>query len=837
MANLSQLRRQRMLAFLEKMREQHKDDDEVLVAINEVENEINEKKYGLVWEEHSEEVEERMVDEVPIFVEDKDKEITMTDNDYNFLLEGDNLHSLHLLEKTHKEKIDVIYIDPPYNTGNDDFIYDDSRVGKDDCFRHSKWLSFMAHRLAIAKNLLSTDGAIFISIDDNEEAQLKSLCDAVFGEQNFVACIPRMTSAQRPAQEAYVSIQHDYLLVYVKQKIGNFRKIIGRQGLEKVKKDNIGTYIPGDTSPILASATQGYSAGGDYDFEYKGVVYSPVANDGSRRRWLWTKDRMEKAAELGILVPTRSGGLRVQNYIDMEFEVGTNLMKPKESNLILASYDFMNSQYVNKNGAQALVDVGVSFSFPKPVQLVKDIISLCDKSDAVVLDFFAGSGTTGQAVLELNRADGGNRHFILCTDNQNNICGGVTYGVQFIIIIDEEHSNKTAKAQEIIDAFDARHIIRVSATTKETDRSEFIEINENDVIASGLITRAIYINEEIEDDPDEDEGADILIAQADKMRQKIFEEYKKQGKVIRPLVLIQFPSGKPETIDEVERILESMGYTYENHMVAKWMSEDKRELTDDIVENDGQPVFLLMKQAISTGWDCPRAKILVKLREGMSEQFTIQTIGRIRRMPERKHYDNDTLDCCYVYTFDQDYKQGLLSDIEKSYEKRHLHLKEKAKTFTLVRETRDLDYVGLGEREVLERIYNYFVATYSLTDDKELNKQKLADGNVYVFGDHIYGKWLKGRFTTLGSITSANMEERSMKVDTGRHGIMMLHSTNELKSILSLQQHNVRAILERLFFKGVRKTAPCGYLRRKAAKAQMVLRKILTIRRKINSTR
>lgn len=153
MANLSQLRRQRMLAFLEKMREQHKDDDEVLVAINEVENEINEKKYGLVWEEHSEEVEERMVDEVPIFVEDKDKEITMTDNGYNFLLEGDNLHSLHLLEKTHKEKIDVIYIDPPYNTGNEDFIYDDNYVDKEDAFRHSKWLSFMKSRLTVAKKL------------------------------------------------------------------------------------------------------------------------------------------------------------------------------------------------------------------------------------------------------------------------------------------------------------------------------------------------------------------------------------------------------------------------------------------------------------------------------------------------------------------------------------------------------------------------------------------------------------------------------------------------------------------------------------------------------------
>lgn len=375
-------------------------------------------------------------------------------------------------------------------------------------------------------------------------------------------------------------------------------------------------------------------------------------------------------------------------------------------------------------------------------------------------------------------------------------------GLQFIVIIDEEHSNKTAKAQEIIDAFDARHIIRVSATTKPSDRTEFLEIDENDVIASGLITRAIYINEEIEDDPDEDEGADVLIAQADKMRKQIFEEYKKLGKVIRPLVLIQFPSGKPETIDEVERILEGMGYTYANHMVAKWMSEDKRELSDDIVENDGQPVFLLMKQAISTGWDCPRAKILVKLREGMSEQFTIQTIGRIRRMPERRHYDNDILDCCYVYTFDQEYKQGLLADIEKSYEKRHLYLKDKCKEFTLTRETRDLDYAGLGEREVLERIYNYFVQVYNLTSDKELNKQKMADDNVYVFGDRIYGKWLKGKFTTLSSITSADMEERSMKVDTGRHGIMMLHSTNELKSILSLQQSHVRAILERLFFKG-----------------------------------
>ena len=176
-----------MLAFLERMREQHKDDDEVLVAINEVENEINEKKYGLVWEEHSEEVEERMVDEVPIFVEDKDKEITMTDNGYNFLLEGDNLHSLHLLEKTHREKIDVIYIDPPYNTGKDSFMYDDKRVDAEDGFRHSKWLSFMESRLSIAKELLSNRGVIFISIDDNELSNLKLLCDNILYKKTLKA--------------------------------------------------------------------------------------------------------------------------------------------------------------------------------------------------------------------------------------------------------------------------------------------------------------------------------------------------------------------------------------------------------------------------------------------------------------------------------------------------------------------------------------------------------------------------------------------------------------------------------------------------------------------------
>lgn len=178
---------------------------------------------------------------------------------------------------------------------------------------------------------------------------------------------------------------------------------------------------------------------------------------------------------------------------------------------------------------------------------------------------------------------------------------------------------------------------------------------------------------------------------------QIMAQYKAvvPDKFIRPLVLIQFPSGQPETILAVETKLAEMGYTYENGMIAKWMADEKINLTDNFTSNDGIPVFLLMKQAISTGWDCPRAKILIKLREGMSENFEVQTIGRIRRMPEAKHYEDDLLDFCYVYTFDEKYKAGLLSDVDKAYETRRLFLKDKCKTFTLEKQLINLDFTGL----------------------------------------------------------------------------------------------------------------------------------------------
>ncbi|HFI0749703.1 TPA: site-specific DNA-methyltransferase, partial [Streptococcus suis] len=179
---------------------------------------LHTKKYGLVWEEHAEIVEEEMKTKIPVFVEDADRKIVGNpdSDDYNFLLEGDNLHSLHLLEKTHTGKIDVIYIDPPYNTGNKDFIYNDKIVDKTDGYSHSKWLSFMSKRLEIARNLLSDKGVILVSIDENEQSQLKLLMDDIFGENNFVESIvwDKKSSAKGvPPRNMMVGV-HEYILAY-----------------------------------------------------------------------------------------------------------------------------------------------------------------------------------------------------------------------------------------------------------------------------------------------------------------------------------------------------------------------------------------------------------------------------------------------------------------------------------------------------------------------------------------------------------------------------------------------------------------------------------------------
>ena len=449
MANLSQEKRLRMLSFLNTIKEDHKDDDNILKAIYEIENELMSKKYGLVWEEHEENVDIQMCTYIPVFTEVKDKEIVgdIDNSNFNFILEGDNLHSLKLLEKTHKGKIDVIYIDPPYNTGNKDFVYNDDFVGTDDAFRHSKWLSFMEKRLRIAYRLLSKDGLMFVSIDDNEQAVLKSLIDEIFSEQNFIIGLPRITKKSGKTTGSF-SKNHDYVLVYTKQNKDIFimeEHIDPAFMYEDKWVEQRGKYKLNQT---LDYDSLSYSASLDYPLEVEGEIFYPGSDKsaweerqkGNHRRadwaWRWNPNLFKYGYENGFVVVKRkeNGSARIytKTYLNAKIEKdnsGEYYIEYIKRTKPLSSIGLIENIYSNDNAKKDLAAFGLKddFDYSKPVELVKRLIKNHYNKNAVVLDFFAGSGTTAQAVLELNLQDGGQREFILCTNNQNNICEQITY--------------------------------------------------------------------------------------------------------------------------------------------------------------------------------------------------------------------------------------------------------------------------------------------------------------------------------------------------------------------------------------------------------------------------
>lgn len=370
-------------------------------------------------------------------------------------------------------------------------------------------------------------------------------------------------------------------------------------------------------------------------------------------------------------------------------------------------------------------------------------------------------------------------------------------GIQFIIIIDEEHSNNTAKANDLLRYFDAVHIIRVSATTITNSEAEYLEIDEEDVITEGLITKAISINEGVMDGTAQDDA--LLLELADAKRKEILSAYNNLGKTIRPLVLIQFPNGDPDKIESVEKKLAEMQYTRENGMVAAWLSGDKKDIPDDLIENDSQLSFLFIKQAINTGWNCKRAKILVKLRENSSEAFQIQTIGRIRRMPEGHHYEIPVLDMCYVYTFDKEYQTQLMVGLDKAYIPKRLFLKEKCKEFTLPKELKDADGRSVDFSSVYSQVRKIFVEEYDLTADKQLNMGKLS-GKGYRFGNVLYGETKSGvvSYTAQMLEMKASVDTRT-PVSTSEHGFILRHVINDFKTILGIPYETMRAIMDRLF--------------------------------------
>jgi len=383
------------------------------------------KKYGLVWEEKPEEVVEMCKEKLPVLKEVKNKEIIIDkDKPVNLLIEGDNYHALSVLNYTHAKKVDVIYIDPPYNTGNKDFIFNDRYVDREDAYRHSKWLAFMGKRLKLAKNLLKDTGVIFISIDDNEMAQLKLLMDHsdLFGENNFINIFVwnKKNVVQNDAK--FASVNHEYVVAYARNisKLGSFN-LLPRTDELNARYNNPDNDLRGPWTSVALQAKSGTESN-IYEITFSsGVKWKPVPGTYPRL----TKESLIKAYQEGRLWFGKSGNNvpRLKKYL-------SEVKKGVVSNSILLPQEVGSTQMA-KELLKKILCKNI-FETPKPLELIKKLIMLAAGENALVLDFMAGSGTTGHAVLDLNKEDSGSRQFILCTNNQDEngghkICTDICY--------------------------------------------------------------------------------------------------------------------------------------------------------------------------------------------------------------------------------------------------------------------------------------------------------------------------------------------------------------------------------------------------------------------------
>jgi adenine-specific DNA-methyltransferase len=387
--------------------------EKLLAEIERLKKELKKrKKYGLVWEEKPEEVVEACKEKLPVLKEVKNKEIiTDKDKPVNLLIEGDNYHALSVLNYTHAKKVDVIYIDPPYNTGNKDFIFNDRYVDKEDAYRHSKWLAFMEKRLRLAKNLLKNTGVIFVSIDDNEMAQLKLLMGHpdLFGENNFITQFIWNKKTGRQNDARFVSTNHEYVLCFSKNiNYCNFNLIPRtdetNREFSNLDNDSRGLWIH---RPLHAKSGSDSSR---YKIKFpNGIQWEPPVGTYPR----FSKDKL-----INMYKDNRiwfgKNGKNVPRYKRFLSEVQQGLV----SNTLLLPYEVGNTQRAKEDYKKILPNM--NFDNPKPLGLIKYFSIMGGNKNALILDFMAGSGTTGHAVLELNKEDGGNRKFILCTNNENN---------------------------------------------------------------------------------------------------------------------------------------------------------------------------------------------------------------------------------------------------------------------------------------------------------------------------------------------------------------------------------------------------------------------------------
>lgn len=436
---------------------------------------LNEKKvYGLVWENHEEAVEEQLREQLPVFREVPERRILSGDADApnHIIIEAENLHALVALTYTHAGRIDVMYLDPPYNTGNKDFVYNDSYVDSEDSYRHSKWLSFMEKRLKIAMTLLSDKGVVFISIDDNEQANLKILCDEIFGHDHYVACIAWQRTYSTRNDSKGMPKEVESILVYSKQPNWTPKKLPRTDKMNSLYKSPDNDPRPWTSSSVSApgAAThQGMVYAIQHPFTGE-MMYPTIGRCWSLgqdsmldnlNKWCSYKledlhDESVRAEVCGISVneirqnvlgiildePLEvardkakavlnkgnwpyfyftnggKGGLRRKTYLeDMEGRVVTNFF----------SYDECGHTDEAKKEVISIFDGKAPFDTPKPTRLLKRVFQIATDCNSTILDFFAGSGTTMHAAMQLNAEDGGHRQCILVTNNENGICENVTY--------------------------------------------------------------------------------------------------------------------------------------------------------------------------------------------------------------------------------------------------------------------------------------------------------------------------------------------------------------------------------------------------------------------------
>ena len=383
----------------------YKDDADILKMIEQV-------KTGIVWEENSEKINGNVFQEVI------KKRIGGNREKENLIIEGENLETLDFLMKDYKRKINLIYIDPPYNTGNSNLGYNDSRKSRTDGYSHSAWLSFIKKRLVKARELMAETSAIFISIDEYQQAHLKLLCDEIFGENNCLATFIRKTKTITGDNSSGLNVQHEFLIAYAK----NRKKIVLRGERKKFEK-----YLNPDNDPNgkwIAGDPSAKSGGSGTYFEIVNPVTGQTDLPPKGRYWAFSKETMKEYVKNGRIKFRTEIKKNQRGFIFKRYASSM-----KNQYMPFGTLDFAANEFLNSVATKELSELVPenSFLYPKPVAFIKKIIKSFPDDDITVLDFFAGSGTTGQAVLELNEEDDGNRNFILCNSNENGICEKVAF--------------------------------------------------------------------------------------------------------------------------------------------------------------------------------------------------------------------------------------------------------------------------------------------------------------------------------------------------------------------------------------------------------------------------